>query len=107
MLALAAALVGACDKGGDTAASAEPSQSPTPPSTETPTTETKTAVNDNAEPAATPAGDQGAAAPRATPMGKGDQAADFSLVDHSGATVTLAALRQEGPVVAVFYRGDW
>ena len=34
-------------------------------------------------------------------------APDFALTDASGETVTLAALRSEGPVVVVFYRGHW
>ena len=35
------------------------------------------------------------------------KAPDFSLKDQSGATVNLKELRKKGPVVIVFYRGNW
>lgn len=34
-------------------------------------------------------------------------AADFSLQDQNGATVTLGGLLAHGPAVLVFYRGHW
>ncbi len=34
-------------------------------------------------------------------------AADFSLPDTAGKTVTLADLTAHGPAVVVFYRGFW
>lgn len=34
-------------------------------------------------------------------------AADFSLRDQNGATVTLDGLLARGPAVLVFYRGFW
>lgn len=37
----------------------------------------------------------------------GDPAPDFELPDARGGRVTLAALRNDGPVVLVFYRGAW
>jgi peroxiredoxin len=37
----------------------------------------------------------------------GQKAADFSLRDQLGDTVTLSSLLQRGPAVVVFYRGDW
>jgi hypothetical protein len=38
---------------------------------------------------------------------QGGIAADFSLPDTSGTTVTLASLTARGPAVLVFYRGYW
>jgi hypothetical protein len=38
---------------------------------------------------------------------QGGVAADFSLLDTAGATVTLAGLTAHGPAVLVFYRGYW
>ena len=35
------------------------------------------------------------------------QAPDFALKDAMGNETTLAALRDKGPVVVVFYRGKW
>jgi peroxiredoxin len=35
------------------------------------------------------------------------KAPEFSLKDQSGATVNLKDLRKKGPVVIVFYRGNW
>jgi peroxiredoxin len=37
----------------------------------------------------------------------GDQAPDFALPDHRGETVRLSALLDHGPVVLIFYRGEW
>ncbi len=37
----------------------------------------------------------------------GDKAPDFTLPDALGRPVSLADLLAEGPVVAVFYRGEW
>lgn len=38
---------------------------------------------------------------------QGGVAADFSLPDSAGATVTLAGITAHGPAVLVFYRGYW
>lgn len=35
------------------------------------------------------------------------KAPDFSAKDHSGNAVSLSALREKGPVVVLFYRGNW
>lgn len=40
-------------------------------------------------------------------LGVGDKAPDFALVDTHGRTTTLASLREKGPVVLTFFRGDW
>ena len=40
-------------------------------------------------------------------LGEGDRAPDFALVDTHGRTTSLAALREKGPVVLAFFRGDW
>lgn len=40
-------------------------------------------------------------------LGPGAAAPDLSLPSASGATWSLAAARADGPVVLVFYRGDW
>ena len=37
----------------------------------------------------------------------GRPAPDFSLPNAAGASVTLAGLRAQGPVVLSFYRGRW
>jgi hypothetical protein len=37
----------------------------------------------------------------------GDKAPDFSLASTAGARVTLPELLRRGPLVLVFYRGDW
>lgn len=37
----------------------------------------------------------------------GDQAPDFTLPDASGENVTLSALLETGPVVLIWYRGEW
>jgi len=37
----------------------------------------------------------------------GDTAPDFELPDARGGSVTLAGLREDGPVVLIFYRGAW
>ena len=40
-------------------------------------------------------------------LGVGDRAPDFALVDTLGRTTSLASLREKGPVVLTFFRGDW
>jgi hypothetical protein len=40
-------------------------------------------------------------------LGVGDPAPDFALVDTRGRTTSLASLREKGPVVLTFFRGDW
>ncbi len=40
-------------------------------------------------------------------VGRGERVADFTLPDATGSPVTLAELVADGPVVVVFYRGDW
>lgn len=37
----------------------------------------------------------------------GDKAPDFQMVDQNGKKVHLANLLRQGPVVLVFYRGEW
>jgi peroxiredoxin len=37
----------------------------------------------------------------------GDQALDFALPDQRGEEVYLSALLRKGPVVLIFYRGEW
>jgi len=37
----------------------------------------------------------------------GDKAPDFTLTDHAGASVRLADLLAQGPVVLTWYRGGW
>jgi peroxiredoxin len=37
----------------------------------------------------------------------GDQAPDFELPDQNGQDVRLSELLQRGPVVVIFYRGEW
>ena len=37
----------------------------------------------------------------------GSEAPDFTLGNATGGEVSLAALRQRGPVVLSFYRGNW
>ena len=37
----------------------------------------------------------------------GDRIADFSLADAGGKQVSLADLRQNGPVMLTIYRGIW
>lgn len=41
------------------------------------------------------------------PLGIGDRAPEFSLVDQSGATISLHDRLAHGPVVLLFYRGGW
>ena len=43
----------------------------------------------------------------AKPVGVGQAAPDFSLVDHHGKKVTLSEWKGKSPVVLVFYRGYW
>ena len=40
-------------------------------------------------------------------VGEGQSAPDFSLEDSRGVATSLASMRQEGPVVLTFFRGDW
>lgn len=44
---------------------------------------------------------------RSTPIGIGDIAPDFTLIDQYRRKVTLSEARRVGPVVLVFYRGYW
>lgn len=37
----------------------------------------------------------------------GDQAPEFTLPDQRGDQISLAELRRDGPVVLIFYRGEW
>ena len=37
----------------------------------------------------------------------GDTAPDFTLADQLGRSVSLARQREQGPVVLIFYRGEW
>lgn len=41
------------------------------------------------------------------PLGIGETAPDFTLVDQQGRKVTLSDSRGKNPVVVVFYRGYW
>ena len=43
----------------------------------------------------------------ARPVGIGQAAPDFTLMDHHGTRVTLSDSRGKSPVVLVFYRGYW
>lgn len=43
----------------------------------------------------------------AKPVGIGEPAPDFTLVDHHGTKVTLSDSKGKSPVVLVFYRGYW
>ena len=45
--------------------------------------------------------------PRGETFAVGQPAPDFTLSDHTGAQVHLAAELQRGPVLLVFYRGSW
>jgi len=45
--------------------------------------------------------------PRGPGEVQGGVAADFSLHDTRGRSVTLASLTEQGPAVLVFYRGYW
>ena len=47
------------------------------------------------------------AQPRATPVGVGDVAPDFTLTDQDGRRHTLSAERGKRAVVLIFYRGHW
>ena len=44
---------------------------------------------------------------REKPVGVGEVAPEFTLVDHNGQKHSLAAERGKRPVVLVFYRGHW
>ena len=44
---------------------------------------------------------------RATPVGVGEMAPDFTLEDHHGRKASLSESRGKNPVVLVFYRGYW
>jgi peroxiredoxin len=54
----------------------------------------------NALPASAPA-------ERATPVGVGETAPGFTLVDHEGKTVQFSPGSEPTPTVLVFYRGSW
>lgn len=41
------------------------------------------------------------------PVGVGDAAPNFTLVDQNGTKVTLSDYKGKSPVVLVFYRGYW
>ena len=43
----------------------------------------------------------------AKPVGIGEVAPDFRLVDHHATKVTLSDSKGKSPVVLVFYRGYW
>ena len=43
----------------------------------------------------------------AKPVGVGETAPDFKLVDQHGRKVTLSEYKGKSPVVLVFYRGYW
>ena len=43
----------------------------------------------------------------AKPVGVGEIAPDFTLVDHHGRKVTLSESKTKSTVVLVFYRGYW
>ena len=43
----------------------------------------------------------------AKPIGIGETAPDFTLVDHRGTKVKLSDSKGQSPVVIVFYRGYW
>ena len=45
--------------------------------------------------------------PRATPLGVGEMAPNFTLEDQRGHKTTLSESRGKSPVVLVFYRGYW
>lgn len=48
------------------------------------------------------------AAPRSAPIGAGDLAPDFTLLDQDGRSHTLSGeLAKQDAVVLVFYRGHW
>ena len=44
---------------------------------------------------------------REKPVGVGEVAPDFTLVDQNGQKHSLSAERGKQPVVLVFYRGHW
>ena len=45
--------------------------------------------------------------PRSAPLGVGEVAPDFTLVDHHGQKTTLFGARDKSPVVLIFYRSYW
>ncbi len=47
------------------------------------------------------------AAERSTPIGVGDVAPDFTLLNQNGHKTNLSEARGKSPVVLVFYRGYW
>ena len=47
------------------------------------------------------------ASPRTTPLAVGDAAPAFTLSDARGESFALADHLEQGPVVAIFYRGHW
>ncbi len=52
-------------------------------------------------------GNQNGGSKRATPVGVGDKAPDFTLEDLQGNQVTLSSTRGKMPTVLVFFRGYW
>jgi peroxiredoxin len=42
-----------------------------------------------------------------TILKQGDRSKGFALQDTDGGIVSLPAVLQHGPVIIVFYRGDW
>ena len=52
-------------------------------------------------------GNQNDGSKRATPVGVGDKAPDFTLEDLQGNQVTLSSTRGKMPTVLVFFRGYW
>jgi hypothetical protein len=49
----------------------------------------------------------GVAQNRASPVGIGEKAPDFTLESHQGTKITLSEAYENSPVVLVFYRGYW
>jgi cytochrome oxidase Cu insertion factor (SCO1/SenC/PrrC family) len=43
----------------------------------------------------------------AKPVGNGEAAPDFTLVDQNGTQIRLSDFKGKSPVVLVFYRGYW
>lgn len=57
-------------------------------------------------PITVPAGAPGDSA-RSAPVAVGERAPEFTLPDHTGATVSLTKTLERGPAVVVFFRGSW
>lgn len=100
-LALALPLAGlACDK--------EPAPASSPPVVEASPATTPSAAPEASADVAAPATDPPPAAQApGGPLQVGQRAPDFSLPDATGQSFALADALAKGPVVAVFYRGDW